>query len=82
MISEAIQSANRGGKTTWAGGVDIDSNNATGIPAALNLVKNADAVVLVVGIDRSIEHEGVDRVDTALPGLQEMFAKAVIEIGM
>lgn len=34
-----------------------------------------------MGIDHSIEHEGIDRTDTALPGQQEAFADAVIAIG-
>jgi hypothetical protein len=35
-------------------------------------------VVLALGIDKSIEHEGIDRVDTSLPGLQESFALQVL----
>ena len=33
---------------------------------------------MVLGIDRTVEHEGVDRSNTTLPGLQESFALQVI----
>eukprot|EP01126_Amoeba_proteus_P002860 TRINITY_DN10928_c0_g1_i7.p1 TRINITY_DN10928_c0_g1~~TRINITY_DN10928_c0_g1_i7.p1 ORF type:complete len:672 (+),score=96.86 TRINITY_DN10928_c0_g1_i7:1352-3367(+) len=80
-IAEAITWSNVAGRTFSTAGVDINSNNASGIPAAIALVKQVDVVVLVLGIDRTIEHEGVDRVDTALPGLQELFALQVLAVG-
>lgn len=76
-IAEAVAAVNRGGRTTSAKGVDVDSKDASGIAAALALARAADVVVLVLGIDKTIEHEGVDRTDTALPGLQEAFAQQV-----
>lgn len=48
------------------------------IPEALALVDSADAVVLALGIDGNIEHENVDRPDTAPPGLQTPFAQRVL----
>ena len=41
--------------------------------AALAAAKAADVVVLCLGIDKSIEHEGHDRSELTLPGLQEEF---------
>jgi hypothetical protein len=79
-IAQAITKANTG-TTTSAAGVDINSNNSSAIPAALALGAKADVIVLVLGIDRSIEHEGIDRTDTALPGLQEPFAQQVLKLG-
>jgi hypothetical protein len=79
-IAQAIAGVNTG--TTYsAAGVDINSNNSASIPAALALGSKAQVIVLVLGIDRSIEHEGIDRTDTALPGLQEPFAKQVLALG-
>jgi hypothetical protein len=46
------------------------STAAAGIAQALQIAKDADAVVLVLGIDKSVEREGTDRTDTALPQLQ------------
>lgn len=36
--------------------------------------------VLVLGIDKSIEREGTDRTDTALPALQETFAHQILAL--
>ncbi len=79
-IATAITAANKGGKTTMADGVDINSNDTTKMQAALDLAKAADVVVLVLGIDRSIEHEGQDRSQIDLPGMQSEFAKKVYEL--
>lgn len=69
-----------GGVTTSASAVDVNSTNASGIPHALKLAAAADVVVLVLGIDRTIERETHDRNDTALPGLQQPFASAVLRL--
>jgi len=79
-IARAIEASNDG-TTTWAAGVDINSNRTNGIPRALKLAEEADYVVLCVGIDNTEEHEGLDREDTALPGVQEEFAQAVLATG-
>ena len=67
-----------GGTTTRAAGVDVSSSDTSKIPAALQLVSAADATVLVLGITRSQEHEGIDRSNTLLPGQQTNFAKQVL----
>lgn len=36
--------------------------------------------MLVLGIDKSIEREGTDRIDTALPALQETFAHQILAL--
>ena len=56
----------------------VDSTNASGVAAALDAVRWADATVLVLGITRDQEHEGTDRADTKLPGLQPSFALQVL----
>jgi beta-D-xylosidase 4 len=48
---------------------------------ALSIGQYADVIVLALGIDKTIEHEGQDRTDTALPGLQEPFAQMVLALG-
>ena len=79
-VAEAVARMNTAGTTTHAAAVDINSTNASAIPAALSLARDADAVILVLGCDKSIEHEGRDRPDTALPGLQEPFALRVLAL--
>ena len=80
-IAEALADENKGGTTTMAKGVDINSMNTTGIRAALELVRAADVAVLVLGNDKSQEHEGIDRPDINLPGQQESFARQVFALG-
>lgn len=80
-IGEAISSYNEGGVTIVIKSVDIDSTNATEIPVAIEAAQKADIVILCLGIDKSIEYEGVDRTDTALPGLQESFALSILKLG-
>ncbi|KAG6505220.1 beta-D-xylosidase 1-like [Zingiber officinale] len=47
------------------------------IDAAVEVARHADAVVLVVGLDQSIEAEGRDRLDLLLPGRQQELVTAV-----
>ena len=46
---------------TYALGCGIDSSSMEGFDEALQAVSEADAVVLVMGIDQSQEKEGRDR---------------------
>eukprot|EP01062_Namystynia_karyoxenos_P064169 TRINITY_DN5706_c0_g1_i1.p1 TRINITY_DN5706_c0_g1~~TRINITY_DN5706_c0_g1_i1.p1 ORF type:complete len:758 (+),score=216.76 TRINITY_DN5706_c0_g1_i1:105-2378(+) len=80
-IAEGVAAANVGGSTSSAAGVDVASADKSGIADALALVQKADAVVLALGNDRTQEKEGHDRNDTALPGLQEYFARQVLALG-
>jgi len=80
-IADALASMNHGGKTSSAAGVEVNSAKTSGIASALTLGRAADAVVLVLGIDKTVEQEGTDRTDTALPGLQESFAQQVLSLG-
>ena len=61
-------------------GVDVNSQDSSGIPAALAAAAAADVIILVLGNDRTQEHETLDRTDTALPGLQEPFAMQVFAL--
>lgn len=81
-IGEAIKltNAKAGGTTTIEQGVDVDSARTSGIAAAKASALKADVVVLVVGNDRTIEHEGKDRTLTTLPGLQTLFAKEILAL--
>ena len=81
-IADAIRAANGAPDlTSAAAGVDIRSLRTAGIAPALALARAADHVVLCLGIDKSIEHEGVDREELGLPGLQELFAERVLRLG-
>merc|ERR1739848_845695 len=58
------------------------ADQTVGIAAAVQLVKNAEVAVLVLGNDRTQEREGRDRANTNLPGLQSHLAKAVLATGI
>jgi beta-glucosidase len=49
-----------------------------GIPEAVALSRGCDAVIVCVGTDRRVEHEGRDRKSLSLPGRQEELVKAVL----
>ena len=62
-------------------GVEMNSTNRSGIASALLAVQNdAEQVLLFIGIGNTEEHEGHDRFDTALPGLQESFTLTVLAL--
>ena len=48
-------------QVTYEEGVQMDSNNVSGIAAAVTAAKQADATVMVMGLDESQEREGHDR---------------------
>jgi len=77
-IADAIHTANTGGTTTVDIGVDISSSDTSKIGTAIAAVKMADAIVMVLGQTKALEHEGIDRKDTKLPGQQENFALQVL----
>ncbi|KAH1035939.1 hypothetical protein AAZX31_20G121800 [Glycine max] len=56
---------------------NVKCDNQSLIAAAVKAAASADAVVLVVGLDQSIEAEGLDRENLTLPGFQEKFVKDV-----
>ncbi|XP_073307849.1 beta-xylosidase/alpha-L-arabinofuranosidase 2-like [Primulina huaijiensis] len=50
------------------------------VDAAKKVASTADAVVLVMGTDQSIEAESLDRVDITLPGQQQLLINSVAEV--
>jgi beta-glucosidase len=59
-IAEAIATANAGGVTTNATGCAMtNTTDRGGLAAAVAVAKAADVVVLALGIDKTVEHEGV-----------------------
>ncbi|KAF4364403.1 hypothetical protein F8388_006980 [Cannabis sativa] len=59
------------------GCVNVKCSNESLIEAAAKAAAATDASVVVVGLDQSIEAEGLDRENLTLPGFQEMLVKQV-----
>lgn len=62
----------------YAKGCGITDRSTAGIAAAVAAAKASDAVVLVIGMDQSVESEGRDRESLAVPGVQLELVRAVV----
>jgi hypothetical protein len=77
MPTVADAAAAAGFDVRYAAGCAINSSDASGIAAAEAAAAGADATLVVAGLDLSLEREGKDRYDLALPGVQgELVARA------
>ncbi|MEK0085812.1 glycoside hydrolase family 3 N-terminal domain-containing protein [Benzoatithermus flavus] len=61
-------------------GVEIDSGDRSGIPAALDVARAADVVVLCLGEAWWMSGEGASRARPDLPGCQADLARAVLDL--
>jgi beta-glucosidase len=66
----------------FARGVDVASDDTSGIAAAVMLAKSSDVAVLVLGENRAMIGEGNSRARIDLPGRQLELAKAVKAAGV
>jgi len=67
------------GQVLHAAGVDINGESVTGIPDALEVCAQADAIVLCLGEAAVMSGEAASRAHLGLPGRQRRFAEAVFE---
>lgn len=83
---EAIRMANHGGTTVSSLGCHVkeedDKDWIQKMEAAVQVAKKADAVMLLLGIDTTVEGEGEDRIDTTLPGLQLQLLDRILDLGL
>ena len=77
----ALTAANAGGSTKSVPGCAVNSSDESGFAAAVALAGASDAVVLMLGIDDSIESESHDRVSIDLPLTQHRLVAAVAAVG-
>jgi len=78
---QAIQAANHGGQTVFSQGCTVADMDTSQFVNAITAVKNADLVVVFLGLNQSVEAEVRDRVNITLPGVQDQFAQAVLAVG-
>lgn len=66
--------------TTYVAGCTDVACGTAQTDVATKAAASADATVLVMGADQSIEREGFDRVDIHLPGQQSLLVSAVANV--
>jgi len=81
MPWQAIEAANAGGQTKMLHAVNVNDNKGEDIAGAVALSQWADHVILVLGLDQTIEAEGRDRYNSTLPAVQLQLAQAVFATG-
>jgi beta-glucosidase len=80
-ILEGMRKAFPAREIGHASGVGIDGDDTRGIPAALDLARAADVVVLCLGEARAMSGEAASRGRLGLPGRQAELAQAILELG-
>jgi len=80
-VYEGVKQKAKGTKLGYAEGTSITDTITTGFANALNVAKNADAVVMVLGESWDMSGEAKSRTDISLPGKQEELFKAVKATG-
>ncbi len=76
---EGLRAALPRSEIRYAPGVAIEAQDTAGIPAAVELCDNADAVVLCLGEAAAMSGEAASRAHLGLPGQQRLLAEAVLE---
>lgn len=77
-VLSGLRAALPGAELRHAAGVAIESDDASGIDAAVALCDGADAVVLCLGERATMSGEAASRATPALPGQQQTLAEAAI----
>lgn len=80
-LLDALRTANAGGDTVGASGCQVIGDDRSGFAAALDLAKQADYVVLAMGLNTTVENESNDRRTIGLPGVQADFVRAALALG-
>jgi len=79
----AITSANAAAATTGALGCSSVTSppDATALASALETARAADTVIIMAGIDQSLEREGLDRITTNVSVCQQELIDQVLKLG-
>lgn len=65
--------------TMYHPGCDFINCTSAAINEAVDIAKKTDYVVLVMGLDQTVEREKLDRTELGLPGMQEKLITAIAE---
>ena len=80
-ILQGLRAAIPQSRIDHAAGVDIAGESTGGLPAALSLCGEAEAIVLCLGEAAAMSGEAASRTDLGLPGRQRALAEAVLDLG-
>ncbi|XP_009599906.1 probable beta-D-xylosidase 7 [Nicotiana tomentosiformis] len=65
--------------TTYHPGCNFVNCTSAAIDEAVDIAKKADYVVLIMGLDQTLEREKLDRTELGLPGMQESLITAIVQ---
>jgi beta-glucosidase len=80
-ILEGLRAAMPHCAIAFAHGVDIETDDVSHIPDALDICRSADVVLMCLGEAASMSGEAASRADPGLPGRQRALAEAVLDLG-
>eukprot|EP01084_Bolivina_argentea_P000392 742_1 len=60
---------------------NILCNTTDGFQSAFDIAEKSDIIVLMMGLDATVEKEGIDRVNISLPGYQHLLASTICKLG-
>ncbi len=79
-ILAGIREALPGIEVTYSLGVGIEDHNLAGIPAAVELAYQAEAILLCLGEGATMSGEAASRANPDLPGRQRELAEAIFDV--
>lgn len=80
-LVEGLRTAFPKSEILHAAGVEIDGTDGSGIPAALELARRAEVLVLCLGEAPQMSGEAASRTRPDLPGRQYELAEALLDLG-
>jgi beta-glucosidase len=80
-ILDGLKAALPDCRIAFAEGVPISDEETHGIPAALDICRTADVVIMCLGESADMSGEATSRADPCLPGCQHELAEAVFALG-
>ncbi|WP_158814785.1 glycoside hydrolase family 3 N-terminal domain-containing protein [Methylocapsa sp. S129] len=80
-ILEGLRAALPHCEIAYARGVDIESEDVSGIGEAIDACRSADVILMCLGEAASMSGEAASRADPVLPGRQRELAEAVLDLG-
>ena len=80
-ILAGLEAALPGRRIEYAPGVGVDTDDTSGVAAALEVCRDAEVVLLCLGEAAAMSGEAASRADLGLPGGQRAFAEAVLDLG-